>query len=53
MIEATYGPAIPGSPRYPTFSLLEATGMDLEAFYEKFKQPDNQSCLETPAYLWP
>lgn len=34
-------------------SLEEATGMNLETFYETFKSPNNQLCLETPASMWP
>lgn len=33
-------------------SLEEATGMDVATFYETFKNPDNTTCLETPADLW-
>jgi hypothetical protein len=33
-------------------SLEEATGMDVATFYETFKNPDNTTCLETPANLW-
>ena len=32
--------------------LAEATGMDVEAFYEAFSEPNNTSCLETRADLW-
>lgn len=32
--------------------LEEATGMDVTTFYETFKNPDNTTCLETPANLW-
>lgn len=31
----------------------EATGMDVETFYETFKDPNNPICLETPLSLWP
>jgi hypothetical protein len=34
-------------------SLEESTGMDMTTFYETFKNPDNTTCLETPANLWP
>lgn len=34
-------------------SLVESTGIDLITFYERFKDPTNQLCLETPAELWP
>jgi hypothetical protein len=33
-------------------SLEDATGMSIEQFYQTFSQPDNQTCLETPAELW-
>jgi hypothetical protein len=33
--------------------LEEATGMDVATFYETFKNPDNTTCLETTADLWP
>ena len=33
-------------------SLEEATGMGIEQFYQTFVQPDNETCLETPADLW-
>ncbi|MBN2118239.1 MAG: hypothetical protein JW730_16815 [Anaerolineales bacterium] len=33
--------------------LLEATGMDVETFYETFKDPETEVCLETPKDLWP
>lgn len=33
-------------------SLEESTGMDVEAFYQTFQNPDNTTCLETPADLW-
>jgi hypothetical protein len=32
--------------------LLEATGMDGKTFYETFKNPDTDICIETPKYLW-
>jgi len=34
-------------------SLFEATGMDVKTFYETFKNPDTDVCLETPENLWP
>lgn len=40
-----------GTPEYD-LPLEEATGMTVAAFYESFKDPDNTSCLETPANLW-
>lgn len=33
-------------------SLEEATEIDVATFYETFKNPDNATCLETPADLW-
>lgn len=33
--------------------LLEAAGMDIKTFYETFKNPDTNACLETPRELWP
>lgn len=33
-------------------SLEEATEMNVATFYEIFKNPDNTTCLETPANLW-
>lgn len=33
-------------------SLEESTEMDVVTFYETFKNPDNATCLETPAELW-
>lgn len=32
--------------------LERSTGMDVVTFYETFKRPENQSCLETSANLW-
>ena len=32
--------------------LEEATEIDVATFYETFRQPDNTTCLETPANLW-
>lgn len=33
------------------FSIEEATGMSLEEFYQKFKDPSNTACLITPANI--
>ncbi len=33
-------------------ALEEATEMDVVTFYETFRQPENTTCLETPADLW-
>jgi hypothetical protein len=32
--------------------LLEATGMDVQTFYETFKNSETDVCLETPKELW-
>ncbi len=32
--------------------LEEATEIDVASFYEMFRQPENTTCLETPANLW-
>ncbi len=34
-------------------SLEEATDLDIETFYEIFKNPDNKVCIETPVEFWP
>lgn len=33
--------------------LDEATEMTITSFYETFRNPENEACLETPAELWP
>lgn len=33
--------------------LFDATGMDVESFYETFQYPETDGCLETPKSLWP
>lgn len=33
--------------------LLDATGMDVETFYETFQDPETEACLQTPRKLWP
>lgn len=33
-------------------ALEEATALDVNTFYETFKDADNTTCLETPAALW-
>jgi len=33
--------------------LLDATGVDVKTFYETFKNPETDVCLETPKNLWP
>jgi len=32
--------------------LEEASGMDIETFYNQFKKPNNTWCIETPKELW-
>jgi hypothetical protein len=34
-------------------SLLDATGMDVQTFYETFMDRTTNACLETPKNLWP
>jgi hypothetical protein len=34
-------------------SLEEATGLTIDEFFEKFNDPENTACLETPVELWP
>ncbi len=45
----------PGEPVLSddTPTLEEATGMDVETFYETFKNADSDVCLESPAEMWP
>ncbi len=33
-------------------SLEEATGMDTETFYNKYKDPNTRPCIETPEEIW-
>ena len=33
-------------------TLLEATGMDVKTFFETFKNPETNVCIETPRELW-
>lgn len=33
--------------------LEEATGMDIQTFYETFRQAGTTACLESPAEIWP
>lgn len=33
--------------------LQEATGIDVQTFYQAFKDANNTMCIETPAKLWP
>ncbi|MBP8059867.1 MAG: hypothetical protein KA314_28850 [Chloroflexi bacterium] len=50
----TFEQIIEGSSalRRDYLSLEEATGMDIATFYETFQNPDNTTCLQTPANLW-
>lgn len=34
-------------------TLEEATGMSVEMFYETFRNPEGDMCLESPANIWP
>ncbi len=36
----------------PVLSIEQATGMDIETFYQKYKDPSNY-CIFTPSILWP
>ena len=36
----------------PYYSLEQATDMDVDTFYDTFKDASSQACLETPAKLW-
>ena len=38
---------------YPFPTLEEATGMNVDAFYEVFRDADSDTCLESPAEMWP
>lgn len=33
-------------------TLFEATGMDVETFFQTFKNPETKTCIETPKDLW-
>ena len=46
-------PPGPGEPFTDLRPLSEVTDLSLEGFYETFKDPNNQTCLESPANLWP
>jgi len=37
----------------PIMPLEEATGMTVETFYETYRDPANDPCIETPRDLWP
>lgn len=38
--------------KVPYLSIEKATKLDIQAFYEKYSDPDNPPCLETPTSLW-
>jgi len=38
---------------WPYRPLEEATGIDIDVFYQTFQKSNTSSCLETPANLWP
>ncbi|MEK6256425.1 MAG: hypothetical protein N2C13_03785, partial [Chloroflexota bacterium] len=40
--------SIPNQP-----NLEEAIGMDIETFYQTYKDPGKRPCVETPENLWP
>lgn len=40
-------------PGVLTLPLDQATEIDVRTFYKIFKQPDSNTCLETPKNLWP
>lgn len=50
---ARMGPNLTAEELSTYRTIEEATSMDIEAFYESFKDTDAQACLETPANLWP
>jgi len=39
-------------PQETYFHLEEKTGLTPETFYEKFTDPNEQTCIDTPANLW-
>jgi hypothetical protein len=39
--------------KVPFLRLDEATSMSLDEFYTTFSDPNNTSCIETPASIWP
>lgn len=53
LIQVTLGLYAPDAPKYPVLQIKDATSMDIEDFYNTFKNPDNQECIETPIDLWP
>ncbi len=43
-----FDPILPGGE----LTLMQATGMDVEMFYERFKGIDDPVCIDTPTNLW-
>jgi len=37
----------------PYMDVYDATGLDVQGFYDKYKNPENEPCLQTPTNLWP
>lgn len=37
----------------PYMDIQDAINLDVRGFYEKYKNPENAPCLQTPAGLWP
>ncbi len=50
---AGMGPNLTAEELSTYLSIEEATSMDIEAFYESFKDTGAQACLETQVNLWP
>jgi hypothetical protein len=44
---------ISGPDTDPPLSLEEVTDMSIETFYQTFKNPAYEACIETPVELWP
>lgn len=38
---------------HPVLPIMEATGMNVEKFFQKYKNPDNPPCFQTNQDLWP
>jgi hypothetical protein len=53
-LSLTFEQVISGSSAFNRafLPLEETTEMDTASFYETFKNPDNTTCLQTPANLW-
>jgi hypothetical protein len=52
-IAHTVGLGGSGDDFFPLFSIEESMGMDVQEFYEKFKDSSGNPCLETPSEKWP